>query len=286
MSRRRYLPGRPQPAQLTNIPAGDDRTAKPVPGRDRQAGKPVDSRSGGGRLPCTQNDSQEEVTVAGTVDRQSQLAQHPELRRAAASGPERPDDLHAVLGLVSFVLGMIVRNAHTGPAVYIAATATGLVALLVGLYAQMVSSTREQRILIVTGIIAGFVGLAIGLTHGGFIRLTASTGLRALGRVLGSGHGAHRSPLPRRQPARRGDRLRGGRGPVLPRRPAGLEGRRSFPAAIRRRSGTLSPRPTSTSTSTRPTSSTWRPATTGSGSRAGNSSTSSSRRPRRSAPRA
>jgi hypothetical protein len=74
-----------------------------------------------------------------------------------------------VVGLVSFVLGMIVRNAHTGPAVYITATATGLLAMVVGLYAQMVSATREQRILIVTGMIAGFVGLAIGLSRGGFI---------------------------------------------------------------------------------------------------------------------
>ena len=74
-----------------------------------------------------------------------------------------------VVGLVSFVLGMIVRNAHTGAAVIVIATATGLVACLVGLYVQMVSATREQRILIVTGMIAGFVGLALGLSKGGFV---------------------------------------------------------------------------------------------------------------------
>jgi len=73
-----------------------------------------------------------------------------------------------VVGLVSFVLGMIIRNAHTGAAVIVTATVTGLVACLVGLYTQMISATREQRILIVTGIIAGFVGLALGLSKGGF----------------------------------------------------------------------------------------------------------------------
>ena len=73
-----------------------------------------------------------------------------------------------VVGLVSFVLGMIVRNAHTGAAVIVIATATGLVSCLVGLYTQMISATREQRILIVTGMIAGFVGLALGLAKGGF----------------------------------------------------------------------------------------------------------------------
>ena len=74
-----------------------------------------------------------------------------------------------VVGLVSFVLGMIVRNAHTSAAVIVIATATGLVSCLVGLYVQMISATREQRILIVTGIIAGFVGLALGLSKGGFV---------------------------------------------------------------------------------------------------------------------
>jgi hypothetical protein len=74
-----------------------------------------------------------------------------------------------VVGLVSFVLGMIIRNAHTGAAVIVIATVTGLVSCLVGLYVQMISSTREQRILIVTGMIAGFVGLALGLSKGGFV---------------------------------------------------------------------------------------------------------------------
>jgi len=74
-----------------------------------------------------------------------------------------------VVGLVSFVLGIIVRNAHTSGAVIFITTATGLVSCLVGLYVQMISSTREQRIVIVTGIIAGFVGLALGLSKGGFV---------------------------------------------------------------------------------------------------------------------
>ena len=74
-----------------------------------------------------------------------------------------------VVGLVSFVLGLVVRNAHTGAAVIVITTATGLVACLVGLYVQMISATREQRILIVTGIIAGFVGLVLGMSKGGFV---------------------------------------------------------------------------------------------------------------------
>ena len=75
-----------------------------------------------------------------------------------------------VVGMVSFVLGLVIRNVGgTGGIGWSAVTtSTGLVSLLVGLYAQMISATREERVLIVTGIIAGFVGLALGLAHGGF----------------------------------------------------------------------------------------------------------------------
>jgi hypothetical protein len=74
-----------------------------------------------------------------------------------------------VAGLVSFVLGMLLRyDSGTGKSVAIAAAAIGLGTLLVGLFSQMMSATRVERILLVTGMIAGFVGLALGLAHGGF----------------------------------------------------------------------------------------------------------------------
>jgi protein-S-isoprenylcysteine O-methyltransferase Ste14 len=70
---------------------------------------------------------------------------------------------------VAFVLGMMLRyDAGTGKGFAIAAAAIGLVTLLVGLFAQMMSATRQERILLVTGMVAGFVGLALGLAHGGF----------------------------------------------------------------------------------------------------------------------
>jgi hypothetical protein len=74
-----------------------------------------------------------------------------------------------IVGLFSFVLGLVLRNAPlTGLGWAIVTAATGLAAMLVGLYTQMISATREQRVLIVAGIIAGFVGAALGLAHGGF----------------------------------------------------------------------------------------------------------------------
>jgi uncharacterized membrane protein HdeD (DUF308 family) len=64
-------------------------------------------------------------------------------------------------GLVAFATGWIVTE-------HLTATVLGVAALVVGLYSQLVSATREQRMLIVTGLVAGFVGVALGLAHGGF----------------------------------------------------------------------------------------------------------------------
>jgi hypothetical protein len=65
------------------------------------------------------------------------------------------------VGVAAFVCGLIVR-AH------LPATILGIVGFGVGLGAQLNSATREERILIVTGIIAAFVGMALGIGHGGF----------------------------------------------------------------------------------------------------------------------
>jgi hypothetical protein len=66
-----------------------------------------------------------------------------------------------VAGIVAFAVGFIVR-AH------VAGSVVGIAAFVVGLYAQLVSATREQRVLIMAGIIAGFVGLGLSIAHGGF----------------------------------------------------------------------------------------------------------------------
>ena len=66
-----------------------------------------------------------------------------------------------VAGIVAFATGLIVRD-------HLVATVVGMAGFAVGLYAQMVSNTREQRVLIMSGIIAAFVGLGLGIAHGGF----------------------------------------------------------------------------------------------------------------------
>jgi hypothetical protein len=66
-----------------------------------------------------------------------------------------------VAGVIAFAVGWVVH-------LHLIATVLGLAALVVGLYAQLISATREERMIIVTGLVAAFVGVALGIAHGGF----------------------------------------------------------------------------------------------------------------------
>jgi hypothetical protein len=78
---------------------------------------------------------------------------HPVVNAAAA---------YTVLaGLVSFLLGMYDVQ-------HVAGTILGLTGFVVGLLAQMNSATRAERMVIVVGIVASFVGMGLGFAHGGF----------------------------------------------------------------------------------------------------------------------
>jgi hypothetical protein len=69
--------------------------------------------------------------------------------------------LTLLAGVAAFVLGLIVH-------LHFAASVLGILAFGVGMGAQMMSATREERIFIMTGVIGGFVGLGLGIAHGGF----------------------------------------------------------------------------------------------------------------------
>jgi hypothetical protein len=65
-----------------------------------------------------------------------------------------------ILGIAALAIGFIVRF-------HVAGTVMGIVGFVVGLYAQLVSNTREQRVFIVAGIVAAFVGMGLSIAHGG-----------------------------------------------------------------------------------------------------------------------
>lgn len=66
-----------------------------------------------------------------------------------------------VAGIVGFATGLIVRD-------HVLATIAGGLGFGFGMYAQMISATREQRVIIMAGTVAAFVGLGLGIAHGGF----------------------------------------------------------------------------------------------------------------------
>jgi hypothetical protein len=63
-------------------------------------------------------------------------------------------------GLIAFAIGWVV-------VLHSIATVLAVACMIVGMYAQLVSSNREQRIVIVTGLVAAFVGGALAIAHGG-----------------------------------------------------------------------------------------------------------------------
>jgi hypothetical protein len=67
-----------------------------------------------------------------------------------------------IAGIVAFPVGFFASQ-------HMLASWAGIASLAVGLYAQMISATRNERVIIVTGLVAGFVGVALGIAHGGFV---------------------------------------------------------------------------------------------------------------------
>jgi hypothetical protein len=65
-----------------------------------------------------------------------------------------------VAGIAAFAMGLITKT-------HLPATAVGLAAFAVGCYAQLISATRAERVFIVTGMVGAFVGLGLGIAHGG-----------------------------------------------------------------------------------------------------------------------
>ena len=91
--------------------------------------------------------------TAGRFSMNTDGKRHPWINGAAAYS--------VVAGVISMIMGFISAN-------HIVGTALGVTAFVIGLVAQMVSVTRNQRMVIVCGIVAGFVGMGLAIAHGGF----------------------------------------------------------------------------------------------------------------------
>jgi hypothetical protein len=88
--------------------------------------------------------------------------------RLTLNSDGEPHPLENALTIFTFVGGLVACVIGFVVSLHVVGAVLGLVVFLVGLYAQMVSNTREQRVLIMAGIIGAFVGLGLSVAHGGF----------------------------------------------------------------------------------------------------------------------
>ena len=72
-------------------------------------------------------------------------------------------------GLIALIAGILANYQVTAAWAHVIASWLGLAALVIGLYSQLVSATREERMVIVSGLVTAFVGLALGLANGGLM---------------------------------------------------------------------------------------------------------------------
>ena len=89
------------------------------------------------------------------------LSRHPIRRRSAHP---RETSL-AVTTLVGGLIAAVSGAVHAG---HFIAVCVGIATILFGLYSQLVSATTSERWVNVIGIGLAFVGVGLGLSHGGF----------------------------------------------------------------------------------------------------------------------
>jgi hypothetical protein len=77
---------------------------------------------------------------------------------------------HPLLNVVTaftFVAGITALVLAFYRPEHLIATILGMAAFGIGMIGQLMSATREERVFLVAGIIAGFVGMGLGIGHGG-----------------------------------------------------------------------------------------------------------------------
>ena len=93
---------------------------------------------------------------------------HPRLPHVTLNSDGRPHPLENTLALFTLVAGVAALFLGFIVSQHFPAVVLGLMALFVGMYDQLISATREERIIIVAGLVAAFVGAGMGFAHGGF----------------------------------------------------------------------------------------------------------------------
>ncbi|NUR84391.1 MAG: hypothetical protein HOY71_09935 [Nonomuraea sp.] len=73
------------------------------------------------------------------------------------------------LAIATLALGLIAFVCTFWPSAHIFSSWLGTLGFGTGLYSQYISATTPQRSLNIIGLVASFVGAALGIAHGGFM---------------------------------------------------------------------------------------------------------------------
>jgi hypothetical protein len=89
------------------------------------------------------------------------------LDRLLGTGPGSPPRENA-LALLTLAFGIVSAVCALVPGWHVPASWTGAAGMVLGAWAQMISSTTPQRWVIVPGWVLAFLGLVLGMDAGGF----------------------------------------------------------------------------------------------------------------------
>jgi hypothetical protein len=73
------------------------------------------------------------------------------------------------LAVATLVIGLIAFLALFFPGGHVVASWLGTLGFGVGLYSQYISATTPQRSLNIIGLVASFLGAALGIANGGYL---------------------------------------------------------------------------------------------------------------------
>ncbi|GEB50765.1 MULTISPECIES: hypothetical protein [Streptomyces] len=81
----------------------------------------------------------------------------------------RPHPVENSLATVTLVLGAVAALTAIWHGLHLISSYTGVVGVLTGAWAQMISATTGERFVAVIGMGAAAIGFYLGVAHGGFL---------------------------------------------------------------------------------------------------------------------
>ena len=76
--------------------------------------------------------------------------------------------LHDAIAVLTLVLGLVAALSGVSPGLHVVGAWVGAAGLVSGLYNQLTSESTPERFLTVTGMGLSFVGVMLGIAHGGW----------------------------------------------------------------------------------------------------------------------